>query len=126
MGPCPTLAGLVAIVGTAVQGIANYNLPVMSNLLYLASIAALSRSASRVPDGDCGADPRRGGSGVTPVLGCPAGLSSGARATRSRSVTRPAGPLATPPIPVERGQPSGCHPLSDELTQEGPATGDGG
>ena len=41
-----TLAGLVAIVGTAVQGIANYNLPVMSNLLYLASIAALSRSAS--------------------------------------------------------------------------------
>ena len=35
------LAGLVALGGTVVQGIANYNLPVMSNFLYLALAAAL-------------------------------------------------------------------------------------
>lgn len=34
------LAGLVALVGTAIQGIANYNLPVMSNYLYLAAVFA--------------------------------------------------------------------------------------
>ena len=39
-----TLAGLVALAGTAVQGVANYNLPVLSNFLYLAVVVALSKS----------------------------------------------------------------------------------
>jgi O-antigen ligase len=39
------LAGLVALLGAAVQGIANFNLPVMSNLVYLALAVALSLRA---------------------------------------------------------------------------------
>jgi hypothetical protein len=39
------LAGLVALLGTAVQGIANFNLPIMSNLLYLAFAVALALRA---------------------------------------------------------------------------------
>ena len=46
-----TLAGLVALVGTAVQGVANYNLPVLSNFLYLAVVVALSRSGHASPEG---------------------------------------------------------------------------
>ena len=48
------LAGLVALGGTVVQGIANYNLPVMSNLIYVALPMALA--ASSVEPG--GADAR--------------------------------------------------------------------
>jgi O-antigen ligase len=36
------LAGLVALVGTAIQGIANFNLSIMSNLLYLAMAVAIA------------------------------------------------------------------------------------
>lgn len=36
------LAGLVALVGTAVQGIGNYNLPVLSSWIYLALAVALA------------------------------------------------------------------------------------
>ena len=46
-----TLAGLVALVGTAVQGVANYNLPVLSNFLYLAVVVALSRSGHASSEG---------------------------------------------------------------------------
>ncbi len=50
-GPSPrarslALAGLVALIGTVVQGIANYNLPVMANWLYLAVALALVRTRS--------------------------------------------------------------------------------
>jgi hypothetical protein len=41
----------VALVGTAVQGIANYNLPVLSNFLYLAVVVALSKSRHVSPEG---------------------------------------------------------------------------
>ena len=40
------LAGLVALGGTVVQGIANYNLPVMSNFIYLAVALGLAVRAS--------------------------------------------------------------------------------
>ena len=36
------LAGLVALGGTVVQGIANYNLPVMSNFIYVALAVTLA------------------------------------------------------------------------------------
>jgi hypothetical protein len=39
------LAGLVALVGAMVQGIANFNLAVMSNFVYLALAVALSLRA---------------------------------------------------------------------------------
>ena len=39
------LGGLVALVGTAVQGIGNYNLPVMSSWVYLATVLALALGA---------------------------------------------------------------------------------
>jgi O-antigen ligase len=41
------LAGLVALAGTLVQGLANYGLPVTSNLLYLALALALALRAAR-------------------------------------------------------------------------------
>jgi uncharacterized membrane protein len=40
-----TLAGLVALLGAAVQGIANFNLPVLSNFIYLALALALALRA---------------------------------------------------------------------------------
>lgn len=40
--PSLALGALVALGGTAVQWVANYNLPVMSNLLYLAAVAAVA------------------------------------------------------------------------------------
>jgi O-antigen ligase len=40
------LGGLVALVGAAVQGIANFNLPVMSNFVYLALVVALPLRAA--------------------------------------------------------------------------------
>jgi O-antigen ligase len=40
------LAGLVALGGTVVQGIANFNLPVMSNFIYLALAVALAARAT--------------------------------------------------------------------------------
>jgi hypothetical protein len=39
------LAGLVALLGAAMQGIANFNLPVMSNFIYLALTVALALRA---------------------------------------------------------------------------------
>ena len=47
------LAGLVALGGTVVQGIANYNLPVMSNLIYVALAVALATRCG----GGTGLDP---------------------------------------------------------------------
>lgn len=41
------LGGLVALVGTAVQGIGNYNLPLMSSFVYLALALALHPGADR-------------------------------------------------------------------------------
>jgi O-antigen ligase len=41
-----TLGGLVALAGTVVQGIANFNLPVMSNFVYLALAVALPLRAA--------------------------------------------------------------------------------
>jgi len=41
------LAGLVALLGTVVQGIGNYNLPIMSNLIYLGLIVALALKRDR-------------------------------------------------------------------------------
>jgi hypothetical protein len=38
------IGALVALVGTAVQGVANFNLPVMSNFLYLAAAVGLALS----------------------------------------------------------------------------------
>jgi hypothetical protein len=40
------LGGLVALAGAAVQGIANFNLPVMSNFVYLALAVALPLRAT--------------------------------------------------------------------------------
>lgn len=37
-----SLAAFVALIGTAIQGIANYNLPLMSNLVYLAMVVVVS------------------------------------------------------------------------------------
>jgi O-antigen ligase len=45
------LAGLVALGGTVVQGIANYNLPVMSNFVYLALSVSLAARSKEVLDG---------------------------------------------------------------------------
>jgi O-antigen ligase len=47
------LAGLVALIGTAVQGAANYNLPVMANLLYLSVAVAVALGGRRGGD-TCG------------------------------------------------------------------------
>jgi uncharacterized membrane protein len=44
------LAGLVALLGAAVQGIANFNLPVMSNFVYLALAVALPLRAEAMAD----------------------------------------------------------------------------
>jgi O-antigen ligase len=44
------LAGLVALLGAAVQGIANFNLPVTSNFVYLALAVALSLRADEIAD----------------------------------------------------------------------------
>jgi uncharacterized membrane protein len=44
------LAGLVALLGAAVQGIANFNLPVMSNFVYLALAVALPLRADEMAD----------------------------------------------------------------------------
>ncbi len=41
------LAGLVALLGTVVQGIGNYNLPIMSNLIYLGLMVVLALKADR-------------------------------------------------------------------------------
>lgn len=41
------LAGLVALAGTVVQGMANFNLPVMSNLVYLALLLAMALQPGR-------------------------------------------------------------------------------
>lgn len=41
------LAGLVALLGTVVQGIGNYNLPIMSNFIYLGLIVALALRRNR-------------------------------------------------------------------------------
>jgi len=41
------LAGLVALAGMLVQGMGNFNLPVMSNLLYVALLLALALQAGR-------------------------------------------------------------------------------
>jgi O-antigen ligase len=49
------LAGLVALGGTVVQGIANYNLPVMSNFIYLALAVALAARSSDGGGNDVGA-----------------------------------------------------------------------
>jgi hypothetical protein len=38
------LAGLVALIGAAVQSLPNYNLPVMSNLIYLSLALILAKS----------------------------------------------------------------------------------
>ncbi|TMB94933.1 MAG: O-antigen ligase family protein, partial [Chloroflexi bacterium] len=46
-----SLAGLVALGGSVVQGIANFNLPIMSNFIYLAAAVGLAVRAS-----DAGAD----------------------------------------------------------------------
>jgi O-antigen ligase len=43
------LAGLVVLVGTVIQGIGNFNLVVMSNLLYLALALVLGLRASETP-----------------------------------------------------------------------------
>jgi O-antigen ligase len=69
------LAGLVALIGTAVQGIGNYNMRVMSNGIYLALVVVLAqrvelRSAPRE---------RAANDGVVPVLGRRA-LGTGRRA----------------------------------------------
>ena len=46
------LAGLVALIGTAIQGIANHNLPVMSNFIYLAvAVALAARSGASASGG---------------------------------------------------------------------------
>ncbi|HSF31079.1 MAG TPA: O-antigen ligase family protein [Candidatus Tectomicrobia bacterium] len=47
-----TLAGLVALAGAVVQGIANFNLPVMSNFVYLALAMALALRAEDIAGGD--------------------------------------------------------------------------
>jgi O-antigen ligase len=57
------LAGLVVLGGAAMQGVGNYNLPVMANFLYLALalvIAANGHDAPIVPAGhsDAGIEPR--------------------------------------------------------------------
>jgi O-antigen ligase len=44
------LAGLVALGGTVVQGIANYNLPIMSNFIYLALALVLASCTLDVAD----------------------------------------------------------------------------
>jgi O-antigen ligase len=41
-GAVLSLAALVAVVGTALQGLANYNVPVMSNWIYLAVVLAVA------------------------------------------------------------------------------------
>jgi O-antigen ligase len=49
------LAGLVALGASVIQGIANYNLPVMSNLIYLALAIALAARAMDAGGTDTGA-----------------------------------------------------------------------
>ena len=49
------LAGLVALGGTIVQGIANYNLPVMSNFIYVALAGALAARSVEPGGADAGA-----------------------------------------------------------------------
>jgi hypothetical protein len=44
------LAGLVVLLGAVVQGIANFNLPVMSNFVYLALAVALPLRADVMAD----------------------------------------------------------------------------
>ena len=42
-----TLAGFVALAGTVVQGLANFTLPAMANLLYVALVLALALQPGR-------------------------------------------------------------------------------
>jgi O-antigen ligase len=48
------LAGLVALGGTVVQGIANYNLPLMSSFIYLALAVALAARSTDTGGNDAG------------------------------------------------------------------------
>ena len=47
LGKALTLAGFVALAGTVVQGLANFTLPAMSNLLYVALVLALALQPGR-------------------------------------------------------------------------------
>ena len=45
------LAGLVALIGAAVQSLPNYNLPVMSNLIYLSLALVIAQSGPTAAGG---------------------------------------------------------------------------
>ena len=45
------LAGLVALIGAAVQSLPNYNLPVMSNLIYLSLALIIAQSGPTTAGG---------------------------------------------------------------------------
>jgi hypothetical protein len=44
------LAGLVVLFGAAIQGVGNYNLPVMSNFIYLALAVVLGVNGHDAPN----------------------------------------------------------------------------